>query len=359
VVDGFITDYQTSNSSETLEYHNMSRRNRLKALILVFIVVYFRLWITLQSSASITHYFTPQIFDDSPFAAAGTTTKIVAFCDNNYRSVGVKWYERMTRLGYTTHVIIATDLQLKSYLTDKNIRVEVALPEPIPAKFMHMKKFRQNRVRLELLFAVRWKYLLVQLKEGNHHILLTDVDNIFSRFIDIQKEIETKDLTVDVWHAYATKFPAKNFAQLGFTVCGGMSWWRNSRPAIHFAELIHEKCGILCDDQRVLNNLLLDPGMKMTWHWTPAIQNSRISNHTTIDERLIGLPQLGITGKSNTTGHKTRVWDRDFAYRGLILSKDCPISNWVSMPIVTAQSRTKNWIAKLESFDIWDKACRI
>lgn len=276
-------------------------------------------------------------------------TKIVGFCNYNYRSVAKKWYERLSRLGYTTHVLVATDEKMKTYLESKSFRFEVALADPIPSTFDGKRKTKRDRAELELLFAVRWKYLLSQLERGTN-ILLTDVDNIFSKFVKMKDEVEDPD--VDVWFAYATKYPNKVFMQQGFTVCGGMSWWRASRGAVDFVRFMHGTCGIMCDDQRLLNNLLLQ--VNMTWDWTPTVLNSRIQDG---DERFVGLPSLGLTGSSARFGFKARIWDRDVAYRGLLQPQECPKNNWISMPIVDAKSRYQNWMAKLDSFDIWDQHC--
>lgn len=287
-------------------------------------------------------------------------TKIVTFCDFEFRSVGIKWYQRMTTLGYDNHVVVATDTKMANYLATKysNFRYEVELTQStIPKEYQSKSKSKQDRVKFGLLLSVRWKFVLEQLKRGTN-VLLTDVDNIFSRYISIKDEIEDNDSTIDVWHAYATKFPPKIYKQQGFTVCGGMSWWRASVGAIRFLEMFRERCPVTCDDQRVMNNLLIDPALNMTWFWTQKLQDSRITSATTTDENLLGLPTLSILGTSNITGHKARVWDRNFALRGRI-NEPCPNNNWVSMPIVEASSRARKWIAKLDSFDNWDKNCGI
>ncbi|KAL3928062.1 MAG: hypothetical protein SGBAC_012810 [Bacillariaceae sp.] len=240
---------------------------------------------------------------------------------------------------------------METYLESQDYRFDVSLVEPVPLKFDGKRKNKRDRAELELLFAVRWKYLLSQLEKGVN-ILLTDVDNIFSKFLNLKDDVEEFDPSVDIWFAYATKYPNKIFAQQGFTVCGGMSWWRASKPAIAFARLIHESCGIMCDDQRLLNNLLLQ--INMTWDWTPNVRNSRVQDG---DERFVGIPTLGLKGESARIGYKARIWDRDVAFRGHLEPNECPKNNWISMPIVDAKSRYQNWIAKLDSFDTWDQHC--
>jgi hypothetical protein len=311
------------------------------------------------------------LVDDTMFVGR---TKIVAFCNYNYRSVAIKWYNRMTELGYNSHVIVATDQRMAGFLFNSQklnaydnmpFRYQVLIHEPIPHEWMvSMTKTKFDHSVLELLMAVRWKFLQHQLEQGIH-VLLTDVDNVFSRYIPLDEEknsvlfaTDSNDGIVDVWHAYATKYPRKVYSKLGFVVCSGMSWWRASPAAIRFAKIMHKSCGSMCDDQRVLNNLLIDDTvLNMTWFRTQEMMNSRISSVTTTDDRFLGLPTIGISGYSSVTGHRAKIWDRDFAFRGPVHPEVCPPDNWVSMPILEAKSRGKAWLAKLNSFDDWDSYC--
>jgi hypothetical protein len=304
-------------------------------------------------------------------------TMIVAFCNYNYRSVAIKWHKRMLHLGYSNRdmVLVATDEAMADFLSHQHghgnpkIQYQLMIQQPIPPSAVPERKAKKSD--LEQLFALRWKFVVDQLEQGIN-VLLTDVDNIFSRYIPLNSNhdpFSSSTMTtvttiphsssVDVWHAYATKYPRNAFSKLGFTVCGGMSWWRASAPAIRFAKIIHENCGIMCDDQRVLNNLLADETkLNMTWYRTSEMLNSRITNATTRDKRFLGLPTIGILGYCSVTGHRAGIWDRDFAFRGPVDPDICPAGNWVSMPIVETQSRSKSWMAKLESFDEWDRNCR-
>jgi hypothetical protein len=359
-------------------------RMGLLGLMFLLVLVYIRLWALVSSSVVSSSSSSPPtkkktvVFNTPPLLSASNQqsnimmigeTKIVAFCNFNYRSVGVTWYKRMTRLGYESHVIVATDLQMVQFLqTRTDFRYEVMVHEPMPDSYRSKPMPKQDHAVLELLMAVRWKFLLQQLEQGVH-VLLTDIDNIFTRYIDIDTVIanhhndhhdhQDPSMDVDVWHAYATKYPRKSFAQQGFVVCSGMSWWRASPAAIRFGRLMHETCGSLCDDQRVLNNLLAGPKLNMTWDWTPTIQASRLTNATTQDPRFVGLPTIGISGRSSITGHTAEVWDREFAFRGPLQPDPCPNNNinWVSMPVLETKSRGKQWMAKLESFQIWDQHC--
>jgi Nucleotide-diphospho-sugar transferase len=326
-------------------------------------------------------------------------TKVVAFCNYNYRSVALVWYHRMTKLGYTTHTIVATDQDMVQFLqhynnnnnNSKMIRFDIWIHSPLPEKYADKPRTKQDHYVLELLMAVRWKYLLQQLQQGMH-ILLTDVDNIFTSYHDPAMSSSSssssspgpnhQQYNIDVWHAYATKYPRRTFAVQGFVVCSGMSWWRSSPASIHYAELMQKACGEMCDDQRVLN-ALMEQQLNMTWDWTPQVLQSRIgvdaaslnatsttttkkknyalsdTTSTTPDPRYVGLLTKSLTGRSNLIpGLQLGIWDRNFAFRGPLYPNPCPNApHWVSMPVLEASSRGKAWLVKAESFAEWDKHC--
>ena len=306
-------------------------------------------------------------------------TKVVAFCNYNYRSLAVVWYDRMTRLGYTTHTIVATDKHMVKFLQDYNaniqtrpsgnhieyrngerrIRYDVMIHEPLPDKHANKPQTKKDHLVLELLMAVRWKYLLEQLKQGIH-VLLTDVDNIFMYHYDPLNLVDEGNIRVDVWHAYATKYPRRTYGVQGFVVCSGMSWWRATQSSIEYATLMHQACDTMCDDQRVLN-VLIEQQLQMKWNVNASDFSlpTRISNETESDPRFVGLMTQSIEGASNRiSGLTIKVWDRDFAFRGpLYPQPSCPKNVWVSMPILDAPSRGKAWVTKAQSFSQWDEYC--
>jgi Nucleotide-diphospho-sugar transferase len=289
------------------------------------------------------------------------STIIVAFCNYHFRSVGLTWYQRMVALGYDNHLLVATDQPMVNFLASLEvpgkIRYQKWIHEPMPEDLKFLPRSKRDSLYLQLLMAVRWKYLVSTLERGIH-MVLTDADNIFTRYLDVEQEFSQKDPSVDVYLAYATKFPRKAFAKQGFCVCSGMSWWRASTSGIRFARLMKDACGDMCDDQRELNNLLSEPAkLNIIWEWTSEARESFSTNVTTSDARFLGLPKLGISGRSVVTGHKARIWDRDFAFRGPLLPDECPAGHWVSMPILDATSRQSAWRKKVESFQQWDKHC--
>jgi hypothetical protein len=210
-----------------------------------------------------------------------------------------------------------------------------------------------------MLFASRWNYLLRQLLLPNaQNILLTDVDNIFTNYRKLQALDQQQD--TDVYHAYAGtmgSFPRNLFQKYGFTVCGGMSWWRggNHSGVIDFVRHVVQKChcerldcDCACDDQVVLNNILFQsPDYAIAWNTN---QLPQVPNEL---EDLDWTARL--TGVCNKTGHRVQVWDRYSVYRAPLNAKHqpkfCPPrdQNWIAMP-----SRVDD---KIHIREIWKAAC--
>ena len=264
----------------------------------------------------------------------------------------MRWYDRLTALGYTEHVIIATDNATTSVFETEHpqYRIEAAYRPMLPKEFWTLKFGQKMRKEVEMLFAYRWVYLLEQLKAG-YHVLITDVDNIFSKYHPMS-DMELSEF--DVFHALETKHPANVFEAMGFVVCGGMGWFRSSPSTIQFIQLMVDRCGDRCDDQVVLNSILaFDLGMH--WNLTDWHKSFRTTNKN--NTRMDGLLKKSFTGVSNTTGHKVKLWDQEFAYRGANDPDVCPINNWVSMPFVIFVSRWEGGNAKYKSYDIWDSYC--
>lgn len=275
-------------------------------------------------------------------------TKIVGFADDRYRDVAVHWYNRMTTLGYTEHVVVATDPALADFLKDQSYRYEFAKMMPMSEESSKLKPYPKKLRRYsEYLFARRWMYILEQLKQGTS-ILLTDVDNVFSRNMPMS-EMESSEF--DVFHAYETKHPTKIFDQQGFVVCGGMGWFRANERTIKFLEVMVKSCGDYCDDQVVLNQLL---SSTLQIKWDKKTDAARTKSD---DQRFDGLLEKSITGVSDLTGHKIKIWDRDLAFRGPVDPKPCPANNWVSMPIVDVQYRQGQGRDKIRAFASWDQNC--
>jgi hypothetical protein len=281
-------------------------------------------------------------------------TKILGYINAAYAPVGVRWYDRLTALGYTEHVIVAADnLTSEIFARDyPHYRIEHSYRPPLPEKFWNATPDEQLRKEIELIYYQRWLYVLQQLRAG-YHILITDVDNIFSSYYPMS-DMELSEY--DAFHALETKFPPRAFRAMGFVLCGGMAWLRSTRGAMQFVKLLVDRCNgkTLCDDQAKLNFVMAFE-MDMIWNLTDWHKSFRTrNNHTAL---LDGLLEKSFTGVSRKTGHKVKIWDRDFAYRGAIDPEVCPVDNWVSMPFVQTPSLSETGKFKLGSYATWDSFC--
>jgi hypothetical protein len=163
--------------------------------------------------------------------SSNSQTKIVAICDSIYKEIAPYWYHRLTRLGYDNAVVIAADNETAEYLEEKGIPYELLrdTAESCP-KFhgiMTGAKVGKQQYR-RTIFGMRYLYLLHQLQRG-YHVLLTDIDNNFIRYMPM---LVMESSGYDVYHAYGDSHPTEIFSKLGFTVCGGMAWFRSSPGSI-------------------------------------------------------------------------------------------------------------------------------
>jgi hypothetical protein len=282
--------------------------------------------------------------------------KIVAFTDKNYSVTSKWWYNRMTKLGYTTHTLVLIDPPAVKDFTDANrggkeyYRFEVQIIDP--------GSRAKNRVRS--LWYNRILYCLNQLKAG-HSLLLTDVDNIFSRYEPLS---QFQGSEFDAIFALEQKFPVEIFQKQGFVLCGGMTFLKATNATVEIMERLLEKCDggtKRCDDQVEWNRMMF---LDMTWN-TKKTKTKLTEN---------GLIQYSFSGESKTVqGFKAKVWDRDFAWRGPFDTERCPSeSNWVAMPTnlpysVSSQLRAEGiaegasriGIEKIARVKIWEEFCGI
>ena len=276
--------------------------------------------------------------------SGGSSTKIVGFADAKYKEIAVTWYQRLQSLGYTEHVIIAVDEEAEAYFRDQSnqqlrLRYERLQYQPcLTSNSQDTRKYRRQ------LFGRRWKYIFDSLVNGTH-VLLTDVDNVFSRYLPMS---EMEQSSYDVYHAYSTAYPGSVFFGMGFTVCGGMGWYRATKSVRQFIGTLLNKCNCwksmdcncYCDDQVVLNELLWKGKHSVTWTNSNGIafhRNPKDFNDLHWDS---------ITGISSKTQHTIKIWDRNIAYRAPMPqnSSSCPSNNWVSMPLYVDRSVvTQTW----------------
>jgi hypothetical protein len=297
-------------------------------------------------------------------ATVSSTTKILGFADYNYRDYALRWSHRLTKLGYTEHVIVAVDQKAVDFFTHyqnnttTNVSSSVmvqweALPYPPCVGYKHDPRGYRRQI-----FGRRWTFIYEQLIRG-HHILMTDVDNVFSRYLPM-KELEDSTQKVDVFHAYSTSYPTDVFEDMGLTVCGGMSWLRSTPSVIRFVGSLVNRCKCMglvvagettttqavdderlcrecqCDDQVALNELLWKGKHKVLW-----------DRNLSKPKSLKDYPWEPLTGISSKTRHKIAIWDRNVAYRAP-MPEACPPNNWVAMPL---------YVDRSEVVEKWDALC--
>jgi hypothetical protein len=292
------------------------------------------------------------------------TTKIIGFSDGGYMEYAFRWYEEMTKLGYTEHLVVAQDKQAQRFFQSKGMRHDwihehderlsnITIREHFRRELCSeydgqftIKK--QDQVRRRSLFGNRWTYVLRQLERG-YNVLLTDVDNVFTQYRSL---VDLEESEYDSYHAYAgtvPSFPRNIFAKTGFTICGGMSWLRSSPGVMEIAQTLVDRCdcnstlncNCNCDDQVTINTLLLvEEAYKVQWD-PPHYPKPNSEDEMTWNGR---------TGVYPKTGHKVKIWDRHTAFRRNLDPNVCPdpARNWIAMP--TKVDRGKVW-------DEWNRAC--
>jgi len=283
---------------------------------------------------------------DSNISNSNSSYKILGFTDEWYLDHATRWFQELTEkpVSYPKQnvVVAAMSLETLTQLQARNITSQPCGFSIVdPSQKQHIKPLRRRR----RLFAARWKCVLHELKQGTH-VILTDVDNHFTRHVPIVESFAHWN----VMHAYSNGFPLKLHAKHGFTVCGGMSWLQSHPATIRFVERVVQRCGEACDDQVVLNSLLLED-LDVEWTIDSATleehnpqrilkssEQHRFKNTTSAmretDKHNWKEPYAARHGLSNVTGHSIYIWNREFAYRGPLEAHPCPrtVVNWVAMP---------------------------
>jgi hypothetical protein len=291
------------------------------------------------------------VSDDESRKQNASRTKIVAFSDHKFQEMAYTWYQELEQLGYTEHVVVAHDSMAADYFRNRGMRFAVVTESYFSIRtcpsYQNASFLNQKQLYRRSMFGSRWNYILRQLEQG-HHILMSDVDNAFMEYVPTQ-QLEESD--VDVYHAYAgtiNSFPQKYFRKFGFTVCGGLSWWRNIPSVMDFVRQLVNQCGCQhidcdchCDDQVALNQLLFKSDYKIRWNRPRKVKIPKSEKDLDWTNEL--------TGVGKKTGHRVKVWSRYTAFRANIDPHNCPTDNWVAMPL--------NVRNKTMTRTRWNEAC--
>ena len=285
-------------------------------------------------------------------------TKIVALSDYKYMELALKWYHRLHRLGYTEHLLVATDDQAATYFHQHGVRYDSLLPRNNSFSFSDcdkdLKLGKRNQNYRRHVFSSRWNFIWRLLQNGTN-VLLSDVDTIFNRYLPLQS---LEDTNIDHFIGYeggVPSFPKTKFYQKGFTINGGMHWLRaSSEGVLEFVRTVVDRCGCLelscnclCDDQWVLNDVIFEGNYTIIWEENNV--NSHNSSRNAIPRNWSEVSWEGRTGVCTKTRHRVQIWDRHTVYRGpLGDSVPCPKANWFSMP---------QGVDKENLHEVWDRTC--
>ncbi|KAL7550845.1 hypothetical protein ACHAWF_014044 [Thalassiosira exigua] len=208
--------------------------------------------------------------------------------------------------------------------------------------------------------SARLKTTANLLRNGTH-LLITDIDNIFSRYVPLYGFLEEG---YDVYHAYEMRYPVPLYNEFGFVICSGHQFLRSSPETLKFMDLVMNRCRwSKCDDQFVYN-AVLHYDLKMKWDGIDNPDNPGALRVNTTHPENGNLLVESVTGRSPVTNHTVKIWDRDFAWRlAGAIPEHCPsIHNWLGMPTKLDDSLTgfgNKVHKKIAAFDVWDQHCRV
>lgn len=274
--------------------------------------------------------------------------KILGFTDIKYLPIAREWYYRLEDLGYTEHYIVVNDekslRQLE--LDGEDFRI-------IPSLIKDPEYAKPTKGLWQQLMSNRLKLTRDLLRNGTS-VLITDVDNIWTRYVPLHGFI---DEGYDIYHAYEMRYPEYLFDKYGFVVCSGHQFLRATEATIRFMDLVIKRCrSDKCDDQISYNEALFYDS-DVAWDREPARENAlRLSSKIKNNDQLL---LEGATGRSRKTNHTIKIWDRDFAWR---LIRDVPhrcpsLKNWVAMPTGLSAGAGDKIAMKLRAFYIWGEIC--
>lgn len=144
------------------------------------------------------------------------------------------------------------------------------------------------------------------------HLLITDIDNVFSRHVPLRGFLEEG---YDAFHAFEMRYPEEIYDEVGLVVCSGHQFLRSSPGGLRFIDQVLAFCTrAKCDDQVVYNRVIF---RQLDVRWDGMDRPDRpgaLRVNSTIEENDTLLVE-SVTGRSRVTNHTIKIWDRDFAWR--------------------------------------------
>ena len=184
--------------------------------------------------------------------------KIVAFASHNYLAITERWYDRLTSLGYTEHVVAAMDEALFDALAAKGYRVEDHVVSPSEKPELGEPVLGWGR-HLWKLWRYRLSYALRQTQLGVN-VFLVDVDTMWNRHVPLRDLFDgsERDTKSDVFLSQGTVYPPDVFDRWGFVGCMGSVAFRATPAAQTLLRQAIRACadGASCDDQVAVDRAL-------------------------------------------------------------------------------------------------------
>ena len=161
------------------------------------------------------------------------------------------------------------------------------------------------------IMSARLHFTRDLLKNGTH-LLITDVDNVYSRYVPLYGFLEEG---YDVYHAHEMRYPTDIFNEFGWVVCSGQQFLRSSPNTLRFMDLMMEHCpGEKCDDQVTYNNVFFHH-LEVKWYGITNPNHKGALRVNSTHPENNNLLVESVTGRSKVTNHTIKIWDRDFAWR--------------------------------------------
>lgn len=148
----------------------------------------------------------------------------------------------MSSLGYTNHIIGALDpIAFESFKSSCMRTIQASL---------HIRSAGGG-------FQTVWKtrILTVQkLLHKNFNVFISDADSIWMKYQDLEITVPQ---SIDAAFAYGLTFPRPVFDRVGFVVCAGVAGYRATTSSKRLFDRMVGRCGEQCDDQGLLNHILM------------------------------------------------------------------------------------------------------
>lgn len=186
---------------------------------------------------------------------------IIGFANFAYIEVAKIWYNQLTALGYTEHKIGVLDHETFYELTFHGYRT--ILPDEKLLKKMSDVKLADKPIT-RLIWTVRLSAMKDLIIKG-FNVMISDVDSIWIKY----QNLNLLPTGFDSFHAYGTTFPQSVFDEQGFVVCGGVAAYKSTENTKRFFSRLVEECGSKCDDQMLINGLLIGE-WNMDWQMSPG-----------------------------------------------------------------------------------------